>query len=350
MIVAEPFRFHLCRLSNAVDKSIKVIAPTVDLDAYLRCLQTIVTDEEVSLVIPVSEEAMYVSILKDKLPQSVRMLCMDQTTLIQLHDKYEFFKLADSLDVPVPKTLKADSAFSTMAGINDDIVLKPRLSCSGMGVCFLNSAHLLTPMQRNNKYIVQQRMLGAACCSFSIAVDGVVLHTVCYRSLQTSGSVSVCFEHMPVPERIAESVNTIVKSIGYTGMISFDFMANEAGQWHAIECNPRTTSGVHFLTLDDLYEVLINTNTQADEKKIVAVKLQEFWSCLSSVEAQLLKGKLCSAAWQRLFTTKDINWKLTDSKPFLLMSIVLAPMLFKAITTRKPMTELLMEDVGWHDV
>lgn len=350
VIVAEPFRFHLCRLSKAVDKSIQVVAPTIDLEAYLSSLQRIITEEDVSLVIPVSEEVMYVAALKNQLPAGVRMLCMDQQTLVQLHDKYEFFQLAQRHGVPVPQTFKADSVLSGTANLMADIVVKPRLSCSGMGVCYLSSAKRLTPMQKNDKYIVQQRMTGAACCSFSIAANGVVMHTVCYRSLEMSGSVSVSFEYLPVPARIAESVNAIVKATAYTGMISFDFMADEKGEWRAIECNPRATSGLHFLPFDVVYEALIKANSIAVETAPLADRLQEFWSCLTSVEAQLFKGKLYRSGWRRLFTTKDINWSWSDSKPFLLMSFILAPLFIKAIVMRTPMTELLMKDVGWHDV
>lgn len=348
VVVAEPFRFHLCQLSNSVSKSIRVIAPTVDANAYLDALHRVIDEEAVSLVIPVSEESMFVAALKPRLAPDVQMLCMPQDRLLQLHDKYEFFRLAERLGVAVPETALAHDAESGFTGNNANYVVKPRLSCAGKGVRFLTEPGSLTATEKSHHYIVQQKISGASCCSFSIADNGVVVQSVCYRSLLTSGSVSVCFEEIPAPDGLATSIEKVIAETNYTGMISFDFMQDDEGCWRAIECNPRATSGLHLLTHHDLYHALLDA--RIDKQRVFSGKLQEFWSCLACLEGQLLKGKLNRSGWRYLFIAKDINWLRSDKKPFLLMSFVVAPMLFKAIRLRRPVTELLMDDVGWHDV
>ncbi len=54
VIVAEPFRWHLCRPSRAVDLCVRVTAPNVDREAYFRELLALIERERVDLVLPVS--------------------------------------------------------------------------------------------------------------------------------------------------------------------------------------------------------------------------------------------------------------------------------------------------------
>jgi hypothetical protein len=45
VLVADPFRWHLCRPSRAVDRCYRVTAPNTSLSAYLDDLEAIVRDE-----------------------------------------------------------------------------------------------------------------------------------------------------------------------------------------------------------------------------------------------------------------------------------------------------------------
>jgi len=219
-----------------------------------------------------------------------------------------------------------------------------------------------------DEYIVQERLPGAACCSFSIVSNGVVQSSVCYRSLLESGSVSVCFEKMCVPDDIA-------------------FFR------HAIECNPRATSGLHFLDHEDVLSELIGAasgvktsvaeppdaesldtespyaespyeeSSDAESAYAAASDLassesdicsddepqrrQEFWSSLMQVEGALFKGRFDRAGWRNLVSTRDITWSRADVKPFLLMSFVMLPHLFRAFRVGKPVSQLVMEDLSW---
>ena len=347
VIVAEPFARHLCRLSNTVHKSYTVTAPLVDPDAYLDELETIIKDESVSLVIPVSEESVFVSKLKSRSSCTAAVLCMPHDCLLQLHDKYLFVQWAKRLDLAVPATALADNAAECDNLRRGAYVLKPRLSCSGAGVSLRDAAAPLTLDEKSSQYIVQQQMNGSACSSFTISLNGKSLVTVSYRSLISSGSVSVCFERIGVPDDIARFIDCALSNLDYTGMISFDFMQNEFGKWHAIECNPRATSGLHFLSGQDIVGALLEGNEPqpngADGRR------QEFWTTLMQVEGALFKGRFDRQGWATLFTTRDINWRSSDIKPFLLSSFIYLPHLIKAIKAGKPVTELLMKDIGWYE-
>lgn len=347
VIVAEPYSWHLGRLSNSVSGSFKVTAPVVDSVRYLNELLDIIVREDVQLVLPVSEETVYVSALKTILPESVRLFCMDQSTLLALHDKHAFAVLAKKLAVRVPLTVRADNVVLRARLMNQPFVLKPRFSCSGAGVRFGVAGDELEENEQTCRYVLQQRLQGDSCSSFSIAHNGVVLHNQCYRSLLESGSVAVCFERIDIPVLVKSTIQTIVKATHYTGMISFDFIQDDAGVWHTIECNPRATSGIHFLEHESIEALILRNESQAVKSSYA--RRQEFWSCLMTVEGAMLKGRWLRRGWAQLFTTQDITLSRSDLKPFLFINFIMAPVLIKSISSGKSISELLMNDISWQE-
>jgi len=347
VLVADPYAWHMCRLSRSVTQSFKVTAPATNEQRYLQELQEIIETEHVALVIPVSEETLFVSALKGRVPESVEIFCAEQATLLKLHDKFCFARFAAELALPVPATAVASEEAAFADILSRAFVVKPRLSCSGTGVRFGDAGDALEVSELNDRHVVQQRLSGDSCCSFSIAAGGKTLASVCYRSLLESGSVSVCFEQVAVPEGIRHFIDTIVQETSYSGMIAFDFIRSEAGVWCAIECNPRSTSGLHFIEHAVLLSSLIDRKVQPPVS--LAGARQEFWSCLSQVQGALLRGKFKKESWKKLFSTRDITLQLSDLKPFLLMTFVLAPQLYKSIRSGTALTEILMEDVGWYE-
>lgn len=365
VVVAEPYKWPLCRLSNSVDKCFKTTPPNVDQQSYLDELLSIVSAENVDLIVPVSEESLFVTDLHSLLPDSVTLACMDSACLLNLHDKWRFARWARQHGLAVPHSVRADDEQTLDRLLTSDYVVKPRLSCSGVGVRFGRPGQALLTEEKTSRNLVQRRLTDKACSTFSIVIAGRVHTTICYQGLLQSGSVSVCFEKMEIPDEIAEFVQKAVGLLQYTGMISFDFMQNVAGRWLAIECNPRATSGIHFVSTDCLIEALLAVaNEHAGQRRFavenpvecattlpvgtIGARRQEFWSCLGRVEGDLFKGRWNGPGWRRLFTTPDITWSRRDMKPFLLMPVVLAPQLWQAVSNRQPISELLMLDVGWY--
>ncbi len=353
VVVAEPFAWPVCRVSRCVDKCYRTTAPVVDANTYYTELLDIIDAEQISIVIPVSEEILFVSALNEKLPSSVKLVCMDTNSLLTLHDKYLFNRWAKAHDLPVPLTVLAREVPDASSLLAAEYVVKPRLSCSGTGVRFGKPREQLSPTERSEQYIVQQRLTGHSLSTFSIAVDGQVLVTIAYRGLLTSGSVSVCFEEVSLPEELKRFVTQAATVLEYNGMISFDFIQDEHGHWQAIECNPRATSGIHFVNSDHIVQPLLAVAGAVSSQSVQTPanpgdRRQEFWSCLARVEGDLFKLKWNGQGWRQLFTTRDITWSWRDAKPFLLLPVVLAPHLGQAIKRRQAVAELLMLDVGWY--
>ena len=378
VIVAEPLRWHLCRTSRAVARCRTVTAPDVDAERYLDDLLGVVGEEAVSLVVPVSEETMFVAALHDRLPEGVALACPPQAQLLALHDKWRFVERARELGLAVPETASASSEAGGRLAARGAHVLKPRLSCSGVGVFVRDEAASLADDERDDALIVQARLGGEPCCAAALAVDGRLVSLVTYRSLLEAGSVSVTFERIGAPAGVRAFVERFVMASGYGGMIAFDFIADADGRWHAIECNPRATSGVHLMCSGLLVDVLVrtaNAGTSGAQVELeprsppaigpvpesaaapIGARRQEFWSALAEVEGRFLRSifarrneaRVTREHWRRLFTTRDVDWSRRDPLPFLLMAFSGLPLVWRAIRARRPITEVTMSDMGWHE-
>jgi len=358
VIVAEPLRWHLCRLSRAVARSVVVTAPTVDAARYLRELRAVIDAEGVTLVVPVSEETPFVAGLHGRLPADVVVACAPRDALLQLHDKWRFATLARSLGLPVPATALASSSDAVRLAASGPHVIKPRLSCSGVGVRQVTGGATLPEALRDERYVVQRRLSGEALCAAAFVRAGAVTALVTYRSLLEAGSVSVSFERVPTPPGIAGFVATLAAARGSSGMLAFDFMADERGCFRAIECNPRATSGLHLMAPSTIAAGLAPTAADSDSPSCdegegstllpLGTRRQEFWSALLEVEGRTLRGRGRREDWRRLLGTRDVDWSATDRKPSLLLVPASAPLMWRALRARRPIVEVTMADVGWH--
>lgn len=347
VVVADPYAWTLARLSWAVARCYRVGAPARDADGWLSDIVSIVERERISWVIPVSEEILHVARLPALLPSTCQVSCAPLATLLTLHDKWRFVQFAQRLGVPVPATRLADDPEAGQIGGAAGFVIKPRLSCSGNGVSVHPAGEWPAGQSPGSDRIVQQRLTGAACCTLTLARDGRPLYTVAYRSLVDFGSVSVCFERMPVPRTVSDSIRAVVSELHYEGYIGFDALADGNGEWHLIECNPRTTSGLHLFPTDSLLAAM-PIETPALRTVGPAIR-QEFWSSLTVFTGKLLRGRFDASHLRLLIRSKDITWRWRDPCPFLCSSVVLLPQLLRAWRERRPVVQLLTEDIGYYD-
>jgi len=104
VIVADPFPRHVSGASRAVTKSYQVRAPALESQGFLDDLMRIIADESVELVVPVSEEILYVAALRERVPESVRVFAMPQGDLLSLHDKAGFVAFTQVHGLSAPET------------------------------------------------------------------------------------------------------------------------------------------------------------------------------------------------------------------------------------------------------
>lgn len=344
VIVAEPARRHLTGASRSVARSVVVPSPVIDPVGYVDRLRALVVEERVDLVVPVSEEILHVAGLRDRLPPGVRLQSMSQSALLALHDKYSFIERCAAAGVPAPPTARLGSEAAERLVAEGAVVVKPVFSCSGRGVEFLARGAQL-PM-RTEPSIVQRRCVGRVLSSFSIARRGELRLTVVYRGAVMQGSVAVCFERLDPPPAIEAWIRRLVANERFDGFISFDFIESPDGAVWGIECNPRATSGLHFVAEADLARALLDPEDDAPLGLRPERLQQQFYPCLTETQKSMFGGSFLKNV-RCLIRARDVTASWRDPWPFLSMPWTAWPIIEQSIRQGCTFGEVAMSDLVW---
>lgn len=346
VVIAEPFSWHVSRLSNAVDVSLAVTAPAQDRQRYLDDILRVVAEQSIDLIVPVSEESMHVAALHGRLPAGVTLFAPSQDTLLSLHDKHAFITRAQSYGLNVPETFAATSPEAKALAGKSAHVVKPIFSCSGKGVKIIKTAAPLADDDIAPNVILQQFIPGQVYSSFSIAHQGRTLVSAIYKGTVMSGSVSVAFERV---EHVGATqwIDQFAAKANHSGFISFDFVEAPDGSIYAIECNPRMTSGAHFVHPEDFARAI----TDPEDPRPIRFKdqrlFQQFYPCLTETQKRFFRRVERRNNVKYLLGSKDVIWQANDPLPFLLMPIasyqILALSIFKGLSFGEAATR----DIEW---
>jgi hypothetical protein len=347
VIVADPHRWHLTGVSRSVARSYAVTPPATDRGRYLDELLDIIRREQVELVLPVSEETMYVTALAEQLPSGVRLFAMPHAEVLRLHDKLAFPALAKAHGLSAPETYALTDPRAQELASASDVVIKPNFSCSGRGVSFVSKGAGLPPSNSGEPTVVQEWIKGDLFSTFTIAHGGRVHTTIVYRAAVMSGTVAVCFERVTNQTTIEDWVARFTAAENYTGFIAFDMIVDEAGTPHAIECNPRATSGVHFIEPSHLAAAILRPAAGQPAKLRPNLTLQQFYPCLTETQISLFKGGPFRTNLKHLVTSRDVCWQLSDPLPLVLMPITAAGIMRLAFLKGQSFGEAATFDIAW---
>ncbi|MEM8982761.1 MAG: ATP-grasp domain-containing protein [Pseudomonadota bacterium] len=346
VIVAEPCRWHLTAVSRAVAESIAVPSPVDDRAGYDAAIRQIVNAHDVSLIVPISEESLYIAALAEYLPDSVRVLSMPFAVIESVHDKFRFAERCQALGLDVPKTVRLDQPGARDLLRDGAVVVKGRNSCAGTGLEFVEAGgeppHRLYPAN----WIAQQHVDGALVSTYSIAHNGSVATTVVYRATIMSGTVAVSFERIDAAPALTRWVETFVAAENYSGQISFDFIVTDDGKPWAIECNPRATSGVHFLRSDRLADLLLNPDADRTAPYRDATQLMQFFPCLTELQRVMFKPGFI-AVWRAFREARDVSFQWRDPLPLWTLPITAARIMRLALFSDKSFGEAATYDIEW---
>ncbi len=349
VIIAEPANWHLARVSRHVAKSVKVTAPNDNQSAYISDLLNVIKTENISLVVPVSEEALHATLIEEHLPENVTLYSMPQAKLRELHDKERFIKLAESFGLSVPQTHLLGTKEATEFAEHNDFIMKPICTCSGQGLEIHNAGDQLPDATTLPPTIVQEQMKGALKSTFSMCHEGRVIGTVVYRSAILSGTVGVAFERLENEQKIENWISEFVEKANHSGFISFDMMEDENETPHAIECNPRATSGIHFVARESITSA-ITSPQMTDSLSMRPQKLmQQFYPCLTETQGSLFRRDHFLEKVGIMWRAKEVNFSWRDPLPLWLMPFTSWQIMKRAFLQGESFGEASTHDIAWFE-
>lgn len=341
VVVAEPFRRHLSAVSRAVARSVVVTAPAIDPQRYLDELAQVAAEEQVDLVVPVSEEIVHVSALHGRLPERCRLLSMPQHAVLAVHHKARFIETCRAAGVAAPETFDSTTPEAHDFAATHDFIVKPVSSCSGRGVRFLSRGEPVPAVEEPS--IVQRRLRGSLVSSFSIARRGEVRLTVLYRGAVMQGTVAVCFERIEVPAAVDSWIRRFVAHTLWDGFISFDLFIDDAGEVHGIECNPRATSGLHFVDPSGLARALLDPWASEPPGLRPERLQQQFYPCLTETQKSVFTPRFRHNL-RCLREAREVTWDRRDPWPFIGMPYTAWNIIALASQKRMTFGEVAMLD------
>ena len=348
VLVADPLKRQLCSVSRSVSKNYQVAAPNADIRAWERDILEIIDREQVTDLVPVSEEVCHVANLAPKLPAHVRYVGPSAPWIAQWHDKLAFVSHAIDRGVTAPSVFTTADPEARALVRQTECVLKPRRGCSGTDISFITPGSSLPPP--SNELLVQRKVEGAHLYTISWVEDGQVMTTASYRGSTHSGTVAVGFQSAPTPFSVKQWIEQFVADTGTTGFLSFDFILDRGGIPWGIECNPRASSGIHFI--DEAWLGAAVMGKASTPASITPAGKRAQWSYSTLTEAYKHLWRLRAPQLLRclrdLLVSRDVVWSWRDPLPFLLMTPLCWEFIWKSIRERTPIGDASQCDIAWH--
>lgn len=374
---AESVRHHLCRVSKAVVRSYAVPSPAREPERFIAALEEIVRREGIAWLIPTCEEIFYVSAGLERLSRICRVAAPPLEQLRRLHSKWEFIRRAQELGLSVPYTERVRSpqewaqftariASSPEEVFRGGYVVKPEFSR------FASKVRIVKPGRReagategnwiseetavrleaeSYPWVVQQFIPGRTLCTYSIAHEGrLAAHAAYAADYSVHGGASVYFEPLS-HSGLLEWIRRFVRMERFTGQIAFDFIETERGELYAIECNPRTTSGIHlFRPKDGLAAALLHPEALGES----VIEPQPHARGMLGVP-MLACGLTGSRSWPALAAwlskyaaARDVVFRWSDPRPFAEQLFLLAELRRAASARKQTLMEASTGDIEWN--
>lgn len=356
VVSAESLRPNLLEASATVSARYGVPEPREHPEAFVGALEAIVRAEGVAWVIPTCEEVFMIGWGRERLEAAgARVLAPSLTALDVLHHKGRFAAHARALGLAVPETevLESRAALSTRLAAKpagEAWILKAAYSRFGNGVRRVSSGEPLPPDVRptpEEPWLLQRAVPGRVRCAYALVREGRLAAFCDYASEWKAGEASIAFEYQGHPG-VRAWVEHFVESASGDMQLSFDFIETPEGEVFALECNPRTTSGIHLFARSPRFAGLLEAAPEAPLAPApgtqVAVKAAMVLYGLPAV----LREPRRFGAWRRAVAGLDAIHRPDDPGPAKAQLRVYAALMARALRLRMSVLEASTHDIEWN--
>jgi predicted ATP-grasp superfamily ATP-dependent carboligase len=233
-------------------------SPGREPDRFIAALAGCVREQDIQMILPMTELTTTLLLRNQPVFSGVIIPFPDPGTVDSLADKCSLMRLAESLQVPMPKTRYVDDPGEFNPGQADlsyPVVLKPGKSwLTGPQGWFHSSvriAHDLKTVENHLKsdpafkvgpFLVQQCVSGTGQGVFALYDHGKALAFFAHRRLREkppSGGVSVLSESVPVDPVLLGHARALLDTVGWHGIAMVEFKVGDDGTPYLMEINTR---------------------------------------------------------------------------------------------------------------
>ncbi|WP_459502543.1 ATP-grasp domain-containing protein [Bacillus sp. C1] len=352
VIIADSIPYPLSKASTSTDYFYEIPSPKWKTNESIDALQSIIQKHDVDSLLPTCEEIFYISRHKDELSRLCHVFVDEFQKLSLLHNKWEFIQFVTKLGWQVPATYRTNNEQAIQAMIQHTssatpFVLKPIFSRFSDKVAFITKEDVVKGIVVDKQnYIIQEFIKGTQHCSYSIVQFGKVLAHSVYKTEFTAGlGATIAFEHIHQP-KIEQFVGHIVKELNFSGQIAFDFIITEDGNAIPIECNPRTTSGLHLFDeeiLSAFFDKKMNNTLIPKTNSECAIRL----AMLLYGTPHLKSKQTRKQWWEVLCSYPDIIYSRSDRKPFFYQFYSMYKLWRESCKHKRTILEQTTYDISW---
>lgn len=243
------------RFSSIPRKVYRYASPRLHYAQFCKDIQKIIEAVRPSIIIPTCEEVFYLAQAGVKENFSALLFAPSFETLHDLHDKGRFAERCAMMGIPVPETHRLLSPADVTAYQKNcrDWVFKPCFSRFGSKAVISPSEERLAMIAPDESisWVAQKRITGQEMSFYAVARSGELVAFAPYTSSwRLRGGASYAFTPVlsPLSEKIKKIAEVMAEKFKINGQFSCDLIVDRCGDVWLIECNPRATSGLHFLT------------------------------------------------------------------------------------------------------
>jgi len=259
---ADSLRDPVGRFSRSIKSYLHLPPPRSEPDNFAKAISSAVEETDADLILPTCEEVLFLAqaaLRPEAKGWAQRLFAPSLEDLITLHDKAAFNALLARVAPDFAPSFQNLETGADAAALGEGPwVLKPRFSRFATSVLIKpdRATILRLPISPEQPWLAQAYLPGEEICLSAVAVGGQVLALQAYEPLlrlrQGRGaSVAFAASEDGVGSQLRPMVEAVAKALNVTGQLSFDLRRDAEGQWRALECNPRATSGFHFFGPDD---------------------------------------------------------------------------------------------------
>jgi hypothetical protein len=255
VILADTFRYPMSRATLMKHGYAQLPSPRQSFSDYCTAVAALVASEAPDIIVPTCEEVFFLAAVRDLRGIDIPLFAPHFDRLAKVHNKADFAELATGLGADPPPTsrLLSREDLSRLPQPSEQLVLKPAWSRFGSRVLIRPSRAALDALRPTaaDPWVAQVYLPGEEISAYAVAFEGRLSAFQSYKPTYRVGhGAGVAFERVDDPV-VRQFVDGLVARLNWTGQISFDFRRDAQGELHVIECNPRTTSGVHYFGAAD---------------------------------------------------------------------------------------------------